>query len=59
MKSNWITNKIKDVTVVDAYMAYIDGIDFICGDGKLKQISSDTPGHLQNLLMGKKGALII
>lgn len=47
----WLNSSIKDLTIADALYAWIDGVEFVCGDGKLKQIT----GKMAKQLLGGKG----
>lgn len=47
----WMEHKIKDLTIEDACNAYIDGVNFVCGDGKLKHIT----GKISRQILGGKG----
>lgn len=50
----WIKTKIKDLTVEDAIKAYGYGVNFICGDGKLRQITTEPNAELLDILSGKE-----
>jgi hypothetical protein len=50
LNHKWLNVQIKDITIGDAYNAWIDGVSFVCGDGKLRQVTGD---NVQKILGGK------
>jgi hypothetical protein len=51
---NWLVTKINDLTLLDAIQAHESGINFICGDGRLKHISSMSSVQLLDILRRKE-----
>lgn len=47
----WLNSKVKDITIYDAYSAWMDGVEMVCGDGKLKQLT----GVMAKKIIGGKG----
>lgn len=47
----WLNARVKDITIEDAYCAWSDGVEFVCGDGKLKHIT----GSVARQFLGGKG----
>ena len=49
---NFLNRKVKDITIEDALEGYYEhGIDFICGDGKLRRLISHPRQTLIKILM--------
>jgi hypothetical protein len=46
----WLNTKVKDLTLEDAMQAHEDGVDFVCGDGKLVSAQASTRPIITNIL---------
>jgi predicted transcriptional regulator len=51
---NWINKRIKDITLEDAMEANNDGVDFVCMDGKLAQVVTDSNNKLLSIIRGRE-----
>lgn len=50
----WLTTRINELTLEDAMQAHADGINFICGDGKMQHVSSNSCVRLLKFLKSEE-----
>jgi hypothetical protein len=47
---SWVHKKVSELTIEDALEAQKDGVNFVCGDGKLRKITCDPRVQVINVL---------
>lgn len=48
--TGWLSRPVKDLTLEDCMTAYEYGIILICGDGRLRDVTSSPATRLVNIL---------
>ena len=49
---NWLNRKVNEITIEDALEGYYEqGVDFVCGNGKLEQLVTHPRRSLLKIIM--------